>query len=306
MLKRTLTGSVIFLITALAIMSRSISIYFFDLFVMIVSFVATYELIKVNLVEEQKINLPIKNTSYAYLPLVYCYLCYACYSFAETVTYAIIYQILAFLALFLIAFIVDLIYLKNARKLGIEIEEQYLLRGTKVTAKIMLYPITLLGTLYGFGISGSSIVLGTVLVLTVFLITMATDVFAYLFGMAFHKGVLASQISPKKSISGAIGGIFGGIIAAAGVFLVCYFALETSPFVGYSLTEVITFFSLAGVFGSLFTQMGDLIASAIKRRVGIKDYGKLFPGHGGMMDRVDGLCFTSTLIFILAVIIFFI
>jgi CDP-diglyceride synthetase len=69
---------------------------------------------------------------------------------------------------------------------------------------------------------------GTTLVITVIAITMCTDVFAYLFGMAFHKGILASQISPKKSISGAIGGLFGGIIASAGVFLICYYCLNHS------------------------------------------------------------------------------
>lgn len=306
MLKRTLTGAVIFLITALSILSRSISIYFFDLFVMVVSFVATYEIIKANLVEEQQINLPIKNTSYFYLPLIYCYLCYASYSFAKTVTYAFVYQIISFLSVFMVAFVIDLVYLAKARKLGIEIEQKYLLRGTKVTAKIMLYPITLLGTLYGFGIAGTSVSLGITLVTTVFLITMATDVFAYLFGMAFHKGVLVSQISPNKSISGAIGGMVGGLVASAGVLLVCQFALNSNPFEVFGLARTITFFALAGVFGSIFTQIGDLVASAVKRRVGIKDYGKLFPGHGGMMDRVDGLCFASTVIFILSVVIFLI
>lgn len=306
MLKRTLTGAVIFLVTALAIMSRSLSIYFFDLFVMIISFVATYELIKVNLIEEEQLNLPMKNTSYSYISLIYCYLCYMSYNMAKTVTYAIVYQVVAFLLMFMTAFIIDIVFLGKARKMGVEIEQKHVLRSTKISAQIMLYPITLLGTLYGFGITGTSISLGTTLVVSVFLITMATDVFAYLFGMAFHKGVLASQISPKKSISGAIGGIIGGILASAGVFLVCQFLLKTNPFDGYKLWHTITFFSVAGVFGSVFTQIGDLVASAIKRRVGVKDYGKIFPGHGGMMDRVDGLCFTSTFIFILATMIFFI
>ena len=135
---------------------------------------------------------------------------------------------------------------------------------------------------------------------------MCTDVFAYCFGMSFHKGVLASQISPKKSITGTIGGVFGGLVAGAGVLLVCMFALKENPFAVFPLWKTITFFVLAGVFGSAFTQIGDLVASAIKRNVGVKDYGKIFPGHGGMMDRVDGLMFTSTFIFAISTLIFFI
>lgn len=306
MLKRTLTGAVILLITALAIAARSISIYFFDLFVLVISFVATYELIKANLVEEQQINLQKKNTSYAYIPLIYCYLCYMSYSVAKTVTYAIIYQIIMFLVCYLISFIIDLMYLAKLRKNNIEIDQQYVLRSTKISASIMLYPITLIGTLYGFGIAGTNAILGTVLVITVFLVSMATDVFAYIFGMAFHKGVLASQISPKKSISGAIGGIVGGVVVAAGVYLVCAFVLKSNPFAAYETWKVIVFFAVVGVLGSIFTMIGDLVASAIKRKIGIKDFGRIFPGHGGMMDRIDGLCFTSTLVFVVATLIFFI
>ena len=306
MLKRTLTGALILAVVALAILSRSISIYFFDLFVMIVSFVATYELIKLNLIKDGQLQIPHKNTSYAYLSLVYCYLVYMCYSLAKSLTQAIIFQVVAFMLVFLVAFIIDLVYLSKLRKNAIEIEQKYVLRSTFITAKIMLYPITLLGSLYGFGITGTSIALGTTMVILVFAVTMATDVFAYLFGMAFHKGVLASQISPQKSISGAIGGVVGGLVASATTFAVCQFLLNSNPFSVYPLWMTITFFSLCGVFGSIFTQIGDLVASAIKRKAGVKDYGRIFPGHGGMMDRVDGLCFASTTILILSYVLFFI
>ena len=117
MLKRTLTGSLILAVTVLMILSRSISIYFFDVFVMAVSYVATYEIIKINLIEEQAINLPYKNTSYVYLSLVYCYLCYMCYALAPSVVSALVYQIIAFLLVFFVAFIFDLIYLGKLRKL---------------------------------------------------------------------------------------------------------------------------------------------------------------------------------------------
>ena len=306
MLKRTLTGAVIFLVTALMILSRSLSIYFFDFFVMTVSFVATYEIIKANIKEEEMLNLPIKNVSYIYLPLVYCYLIYLAYSLSRSILHSLIYQASLFLLVVLVAFVWDLIYLSKLRKENVELPKHLLLRGTKLTALTMFYPITLIGTLYGFGIAGMSSSLGTTLIILIFAVTMATDVFAYLFGMAFHKGVLASQISPKKSISGAIGGLVGGVVASAVTFVICNFVLTVNPFAGYPLWKVITFFSLSGVLGSVFVQIGDLIASAIKRKVDIKDFGNIFPGHGGMMDRIDGLMFASTLILVLSILLLYI
>ena len=305
MLKRTLTGAVILLVTALMIFSRHWTIYFFDFFIMAVTYIATYEMIKVQLKEEEGLGLQKNNLSYVYIPLIYCYLNYMSYAIAPSILMAIVYQIVAFLLMVLVAFVIDLVYLKNLRKAGIELPNNLLLRGTKLSAIIMFYPITLMGTFYGFGIAGMSTALGTALVISIIAITMCTDVFAYLFGMAFHKGVLASQISPKKSISGAIGGLVGGLVASAGVFLVCNFALTSNPFGVYPLWKVITFFALSGIFGSTFVQIGDLIASAVKRKADIKDFGKIFPGHGGMMDRIDGMMFSSTLILVLSILLLF-
>ena len=273
---------------------------------MAVTYVATYEIIKVNLLQEQKINLPRKNVSYVYLSLIYCYLCYMSYSLAKNIASALIYQAISFMLIFFVAFIIDLIYLAKLRKAGEDIPTEHLLRSTKITSKIMLYPITLLGSLYGFGIAGMDLTLGTTLVVTVFLVTMSTDVFAYIFGMTIHKGVLASQLSPKKSISGALGGVFGGLVATAGVFLVCTYLLNNNPFAVYPTWKVITFFVTVGIIGSAFVQIGDLIASTIKRDAGIKDYGRIFPGHGGMMDRVDGLMILSTFTLIVASMLFLI
>lgn len=305
MIKRILTGSLIFLLTALMIASRFISIYFFDLFVMLISFTATYEMLKIYIKKDETV-LPIKNRSYIILSLIYCYIAYLCYSAAKTILYALIYQIIAILFIFIIAFIIDIIYLSKLRKRNYEIENSKLLFSTFTTLKIMLYPITLISTLYGFGLSGMNITFGVIMVVLVFVVTMFTDVFAYAIGLSFHKGVLASQISPKKSISGAIGGLLGGIIGALSVFLVCEYVLKNNPFEVYGQVKTIVFFALAGVMGSVCTQIGDLVASYVKRNAGIKDYGSIFPGHGGMMDRIDGLMFTSTFIFIMMSLIFII
>lgn len=305
MLKRSLTGLVILALTALAIASRYVSIFFFDFFVMLISFTATYEVLKLE-IKKENFEQPIKNRSYIYLSLAYCYVCYMCYSLAKTVLYAVIYQLISFVVIFIIAFITDLIKLAKLRKAGLEVPHGELISSTLKTLKIMLYPVTLISTLYGFGIAGMGKDFGTMMVILVFAVTMLTDVLAYVVGMTFHKGVLASQISPKKSISGSIGGLLGGLIGAAAVFCVCEFLLKANPFDVYPLWKQLTFFSVVGFIGSICTQLGDLVASYIKRGAGIKDFGNIFPGHGGMMDRIDGLMLTSTLTFLSMIVIFLI
>lgn len=304
MKKRLLTGAVILLLTALAVASRLVTIYFFDFFVMAISFVATYEMIRANLVEEAKLNLTVKNTAYVYIPLIYCYLVYMCYAVAKSVTEAMLFQLLVFAVLILASVITELVYLKKCRDAEFDLPTDQLFRSTKISAKIMLYPVTLIASLYGFGLNGMGTMFGLMIVVLIFLVSMGTDVFAYCIGMSFHKGIFASQISPKKSISGAIGGILGGIINSALVCIICYFLLKDNPFEAFGLAKTITFFAFSGVLGSCFVEAGDLFASAIKRRVGIKDFGKMFPGHGGMMDRIDGLCFASFVIFVLTAVIF--
>lgn len=305
MLKRSLTGLVILLITALAIASRYVSIFFFDFFVMLISFTATYEVLKIE-IKKENLDIPIKNRSYIYLSLAYCYVCYMCYSLAKTVLYAVVYQLIAFIVMFIIAFITDLVKLAKLRKAGLEVPHSELLSSTLKTLKIMLYPVTLISTLYGFGIAGMGKDFGTIMVVLIFAVTMLTDVMAYVVGMSFHKGVLASQISPKKSISGSIGGLLGGVIGAGVVFAIAEFVLSVNPLDVYPLWKQITFYSVVGVVGSICTQLGDLVASYIKRGAGVKDFGNIFPGHGGMMDRIDGLMLTSTLTFLSMIVIFLI
>lgn len=108
------------------------------------------------------------------------------------------------------------------------------------------------------------------------LVSMATDTFAYLFGIKFGKHRLALKISPKKSVEGAIAGlVFGSIFATL-------FALFFNVF-DFFIVYVI----LLSIFLSLMGQIGDLVASKFKRNYEIKDYSNLFPGHGGVLDRFD-------------------
>ena len=296
--KRTLTGFVILIVTALFIASRYLAIQFFDGFIMAVSFVACYEILKLYTSSERK-----SSKMYIYLALTHVLMLYFAYYFSRTYTEALVYQLFIFILYFIISFICELIYLAKHR--DEEMQSDDLLLSTKRLMTIMLYPNTLLGTFYG--VNSFNLDKATLIIVLVFGVTMMTDVFAYLVGMAFHKGKFATQISPKKSMSGAIGGLFGGLLFAGLALWLCYFNGWFNPFVSPTDTtlKVVLFFSLTGLLGSLITEFGDLVASSIKRIYGVKDFGKLFPGHGGMMDRIDGLMFCSTVAYILSMLFLF-
>ncbi len=120
---------------------------------------------------------------------------------------------------------------------------------------------------------------GNYIYLLVFFGAWISDTFAYFAGRAFGKHKLCPQISPKKTVEGSIGGIVANMIGFAGYAIVlrCFFEVHAS----------IVFFAILGALFSTVGQFGDLFASAIKRHYGIKDYGRLFPGHGGVLDRFD-------------------
>ena len=127
---------------------------------------------------------------------------------------------------------------------------------------------------------------GKFLVWLIFLCSWGCDTCAYCVGMLIGKHKMAPVLSPKKSVEGAVGGVVGA--AALGAI---YAAVTHGPIVEYAVICAV---------GALISMVGDLTASAIKRNRGIKDYGKLIPGHGGILDRFDSVIFTSPIIFYLA------
>ncbi len=113
----------------------------------------------------------------------------------------------------------------------------------------------------------------------VYLGAWGSDTFAYLVGRACGKIPLIPKISPKKTVEGAIGGAVAGIA----IFLV--FGLLVERVTDYRVSYIIL--SVLGLLSAVISQLGDLIMSAIKRSYGVKDFGRIFPGHGGMLDRFD-------------------
>lgn len=129
----------------------------------------------------------------------------------------------------------------------------------------------------------------------VFAVSWFTDTGAYIFGTTFGKHKLCPQISPNKTVEGSIGGIFGGLLGAALVFLLFelnIFGIFRSG-LPVKMSLKILDYVLIGFFGAIFTQLGDLVASLVKRHCGIKDYSNLLGSHGGFMDRFDGIIFNS-------------
>lgn len=149
---------------------------------------------------------------------------------------------------------------------------------------------------------------GLILFIFVLLSTMLTDIAAYQFGIKFGKHKLCPSISPKKSIEGSIAGTIAGALGGTLFMVILQFTLSKEYANAIKLFKIdnIYLYALA-IFGvalllSIAGQLGDLIASKIKREYNIKDYGKIFPGHGGVLDRFDSSIY-SFLVFIIILMI---
>lgn len=136
---------------------------------------------------------------------------------------------------------------------------------------------------------------GIYLVWMIFISSWISDTFAYLTGVMIGRHKLAPVLSPKKSIEGSVGGIVGAALFGAlfGAYLDSTLGQE----------QYVVILAVVGGVGSVISQVGDLAASAIKRNHKIKDYGKLIPGHGGIMDRFDSVIFTAPITYFLITIL---
>ncbi|MBP5164010.1 MAG: phosphatidate cytidylyltransferase [Lachnospiraceae bacterium] len=135
---------------------------------------------------------------------------------------------------------------------------------------------------------------GYIIVWLIFLASWGTDTCAYCVGVLFGKHKMSPKLSPKKSVEGAIGGIAGAIILT---FIYLYIFRNEA---NLAIPEIV-FLSISAGAGGFISMIGDLAASAIKRHTGIKDYGKLIPGHGGILDRFDSVIITAPIIYYFAV-----
>ena len=175
----------------------------------------------------------------------------------------------------------------------------YEIKDLLYTLLILIYPM-LLSTAFFYINREAGGLLGLFFLLAV---TLLSDAFALFAGVLFGKKKLIEDVSPKKTVAGVFGAYFGGLLGAVATFLLfdVFAVLKNVPNVGmlglglsYGIS-VPLYFSLA-VLSTTLAIFGDLAASLLKRKLGIKDFGKIFPGHGGVMDRLDSLLFVAPLV----------
>ena len=174
------------------------------------------------------------------------------------------------LSISIVVSIIGLLLLKLVNGTG-----EFVKNATATTFALM-YPGFISGFIFLLARSGDGFAYISVLVIMVGL----NDTFAYLTGVIIGKHPMAPKISPKKTWEGFIGGL---IFTATGSAFAFHYLLEQEPWIGV----------LAGIAGTLAATVGDLIESAIKRDLSLKDMGTLLPGHGGMLDRLDAALITA-------------
>ncbi|MCC8169166.1 MAG: phosphatidate cytidylyltransferase [Oscillospiraceae bacterium] len=143
--------------------------------------------------------------------------------------------------------------------------------------------------------------MGTEWMLIIFISAWSTDTFAYFSGRFFGKHKLIPHVSPNKTVEGSIGGIIGAVIVCS-IYFCIYMIIQGSDMgtVAKWLPMCIGLGAATGGIGGVFSQAGDLVASSIKRDEDIKDFGWIFPGHGGFMDRFDSVIFIAPIIFVIS------
>lgn len=155
--------------------------------------------------------------------------------------------------------------------------------NNKVTILDVAY--TLMGILYvPFLMFHITYLDNTKYIWLIFITAWGTDTFAYIFGNLFGKNKLCPNLSPNKTIEGSLGGIGGSLLLT--IIFSIYFKLNP-------MWKMI----LLSIIASIIAQLGDLTASKIKRITGIKDYGYIMPGHGGILDRFDSILFTAPVVY---------
>lgn len=167
-------------------------------------------------------------------------------------------------------------------------------RGSVLDLGVAVLGFVYLGFMLGFVSMVRNLDEGVYLVWLIFISAWGTDTFAYFTGKLFGKRKLCPTLSPSKTVEGAIGGVIGAAILGGLYAFVLSTTLPQAPLTSHNPLIYASLSAVAAV-ASIF---GDLTASAIKRSFGTKDFGKIFPGHGGVLDRFDSVLFTAPIIYI--------
>ena len=267
MLTRLISGILLLIILAFAMSNGGIVLYALTLFISLVGF---SELVKATNVRKEE-KKPSGIEIVGYLGIVAYYIVRY---LTDSDTYALLAIILTIMGMMLV-------YVLTFPKYH---AQQVMSAGFS-----FLYCPVLLSYIY----MTRNLTQGIFLVWLIFLCSWGCDTCAYCVGVLIGKHKMAPKLSPKKSIEGGIGGLAGAALLGA------LYALAINKWGGASAG--VGEYVLICFVGGIISMIGDLAASAIKRNHEIKDYGKLIPGHGGILDRFDSVIFTAPVIYYLAV-----
>lgn len=283
-MKRRLITSIFLAVLYVGLIVPSIAFepIFYDVLVLIFMFTASYEMMHVI---ESKYEPAIKPCVYA--QVVVGYIAFRVANWLGHGNWGISAVFGSLLLMIIVSFIVVMFSKKTAK---------YNMKNVLSTIFILIYPLGLLSYLLAVNYVGEAY--REAGILFVFGATSLIDSMALFVGSAFKGKKLAPQISPNKTISGAIGGLLGGILSGIIIYL-----LMSSGFLGMKLImatplENLILYTSLGLGVSVACQSGDLIASYIKRFCSVKDYSDFLPGHGGFMDRIDGVLVAGIFVFV--------
>lgn len=277
MLKRTISAAVfVIIVTTFFLLREYVDFRFFDLLI--------WFLISVGTIELARALKPFLLQKMDILWIVFGILFVPHYALFEYVLYCG-YGWLFSLALVFVFVVVSAIY-GAIQKIGF--------KKFAINSLGFVYPALLILTM--LLCNDFSEQKGFISMLLIFVISPCADTFAYLVGSTFSKILkgnakkMSPKLSPKKTWAGAIGGVVGGVVGCLLVYLIF------KP--DFNLEYPVLLFIIVGIIASVADEMGDLVESYIKRKADIKDMGKIMPGHGGVMDRIDGMIFVALIVFL--------
>ena len=268
-MKRFLTGALLTLTLIAGLFLREIDYRIFDVLILTAAIICSVEF---NNALGDRTSKSQKILSIAFTPIVF--------------LVAVFIKKSLFTVIFVYAFITLIFSAMQESSKAIDKIANYLLSLFYPTIPILF--LTLINQMGAFSLFA--------LVIT-FTTTSATDIYAYFVGSKLKGKKLCEKISPNKTVSGAIGGFVGGVITG----VLVYYAFKlfgASPFEGAGEVIALIFVLISSMLSSIVTQIGDLFESSIKRSLDIKDMGNLLPGHGGMLDRIDGLMFNAMAVYL--------
>ena len=276
MLKRNLTAVALIAVALLFILYlRTLYVELADILFYVFMAFGAFEMVRVGKkCEYQAFVLPLVVFAVAVYPLFY-------FFNAAGILFAAMLAVLTALA--------TLLFNRTSRSLN----------DLLFTVLILFYPMILCTSFFVINHSSAGL-LGIFFVLFV---TLLSDAFALFAGMLFGKKKLMEDVSPKKTVAGAVGAYVGGLVGATAVLLLfdVFGVFKNFGNVGIIrlfeeyYVSIPVYFALA-ILCTTAAIIGDLAASLLKRKTGVKDFGKIFPGHGGVMDRLDSLLFVAPIV----------